>query len=242
MQRPPTRPGNVYGEERHPTDIQRDVEWEGQWQRMLEHKLGSSLSHPAGQQETPTVPFTPQPSSDTPLPRPESEDEVEQNLSILMEEGGVETLNHLLAHAIPPDSEPLSTSNIREWSFKDILCMPLVQQKEWKTACHEELDSLCLRDVFELVDPPKGRKIIKNCWVFDIKSDGRKKARLVAKGFSQVEGVNYNKIFSPVVRYETVRLMLALAALVLQLFLSFSYTYHRPYSKPYLFPFQTILR
>ena len=130
-----------------------------------------------------------------------------------MEEGGVKTLNHLLAHAVPPDSEPLSTSNIREWSFKDILRMPLAQQKEWKTACHEELDSLRRRNVFELVDPPKGRKIIKNHWVFDIKSDSRKKARLVAKGFSQVEGVNYNEIFSPVVHYETVRLMLALAAL-----------------------------
>ena len=109
---------------------------------MLEHEPGSSHSRPAGRRETPTVPSTPQPSSDTLLPRPESEDEVEQNLSILIEEGGVKTLNHLLAHTVPPDSEPLSTSNIREWSFKNILRMPLVQQKEWKTACHEELDSL----------------------------------------------------------------------------------------------------
>ena len=61
------------------------------------------------------------------------------------------------------------------------------------------------RKVFELVDRPRDWKVIKNQWVFDVKSDGRKKARLVAKGFSQV--------FSPVVRFETVRLMLALAAL-----------------------------
>src|SRR5258708_19436962 len=45
------------------------------------------------------------------------------------------------------------------------------------------------------------------------KTDGRKKARLVAKGFSQVEGLDYDQIFSPAVRFETVHLILATAAL-----------------------------
>ena len=55
--------------------------------------------------------------------------------------------------------------------------------------------------------------MIKNRWVFDIKTDGRKKARLVAKGFSQVEGIDYDEVFSPVVCFETVRIMFALVTL-----------------------------
>jgi Reverse transcriptase (RNA-dependent DNA polymerase) len=56
---------------------------------------------------------------------------------------------------------------------------------------------------------PKGHKTIGCRWVFDVKSDG-KKARLVAQGFSQVEGI---ELFSPIVCFESVQLILALSAL-----------------------------
>jgi hypothetical protein len=62
------------------------------------------------------------------------------------------------------------------------------------------------------MDAPLGRKIICNRWVFDQKTDGQKRARLVAKGFSQVKGIDFTNIFSPVMRYETVHLMLIIAA------------------------------
>ena len=67
--------------------------------------------------------------------------------------------------------------------------------------------------VYELVDPPKGQKVISNWWVFDVKTDGHKHAWSVAKDFSQVEEIDFDQIFSLVVRFEIVCLILALSAL-----------------------------
>ena len=104
----------------------------------------------------------------------QSEDEVDQQLlTHLAQEGGVKYLDLLLAKAVSlHDLGSPDTSNICEWTFRDILKMPSEKQKEWRKACCEELDSLHKRKVYELVDPPKDQKVIKNRWVFDIKSDG----------------------------------------------------------------------
>jgi len=49
--------------------------------------------------------------------------------------------------------------------------------------------------------------------VFNIKPDGCYQSRLVAKGFSQAEGIDFDELFFPVVRYETMRLLLTIAIL-----------------------------
>ena len=60
------------------------------------------------------------------------------------------------------------------------------------------------------MDPPAGCQPIGLKWVFKVKQNKsgevvRHKARLVAKGFMQREGIDFEEVFAPVARMESVR-------------------------------------
>ena len=82
----------------------------------------------------------------------------------------------------------------------------------------EEMESLRKNQTWELVKVPKERRIVGCKWVFKKKAgiqrveETRYKAQLVAEGYSQKEGVDYNRIFSPVVRHTSIRVLLTLVA------------------------------
>nr|GEX55919.1 retrovirus-related Pol polyprotein from transposon TNT 1-94 [Tanacetum cinerariifolium] len=81
----------------------------------------------------------------------------------------------------------------------------------------EEMESLKENHTYELVELPKGKKALKNKWVYRLKmgelnSLPRHKARLVVKGFNQKEGVDFGEIFSYIVKMSSIRVVLVLTA------------------------------
>ena len=87
----------------------------------------------------------------------------------------------------------------------------------WKKAFDAEVKSLNDNKVYSVVNRPVGKKVVRAKWVLRRKllPDGKLdklKARIVAKGFTQREGIDYEETFSPTVRFESVRLMVAAAA------------------------------
>jgi len=81
----------------------------------------------------------------------------------------------------------------------------------------EELESIERNGTWELVKLPKGKKAIGVKWVYKVKHKpngkiAKYKARLVAKGFLQNEGIDYNEVFAPVARLETMRMIVAAAS------------------------------
>ena len=105
-------------------------------------------------------------------------------------------------------------ANLEPVTIEEALSGP--NKEDWKKALDDEITALQKRKTWDYVKLPEGRTTIGCRWVLKTKykADGsveRYKARLVAKGYAQKYGIDYNETFSPVVRFSSIRTLLAFA-------------------------------
>lgn len=89
---------------------------------------------------------------------------------------------------------------------------------QWLEAMKTELGMMADMKVWELIEPPPGRKIVGNRWGFKFKTNDLKggawyKACLVTQGFSQVPGVDFHQTYAPVAQQASIKVLIALAAM-----------------------------
>jgi hypothetical protein len=86
----------------------------------------------------------------------------------------------------------------------------------WIKYMDEELDQIEKNNTWELVSRPRYKNVISTNWVFrnKLNEDGevtRNTTILVCKGYAQVEGIDFEEMFSLVSRMEEIKLILAYA-------------------------------
>jgi hypothetical protein len=91
------------------------------------------------------------------------------------------------------------------------------QNDSWREVMHEEMNSIEGNHTWRLIDLPTGHQLIGLKWVYKLKKDARgvivkHKARSITKCYAQKARFDFNEVFAPVARLDSVRLLLALEA------------------------------
>ena len=118
-------------------------------------------------------------------------------------------LEDFAAH-VELDSPDLLPELQPELTFQQVQDNPL-----WQAAMQAEIDSIRDNHTWTLVELPPHKKAISSRWVYKLKTSTngnppRYKARLVARGFEQKDGTDFLDTFAPVVRWETIRTLIAI--------------------------------
>ncbi|GJU96287.1 retrovirus-related pol polyprotein from transposon TNT 1-94 [Tanacetum coccineum] len=106
----------------------------------------------------------------------------------------------------------LTVSTVEPKNIKEAMA-----DSAWIEAMQEELYQFGRLQVWELVDKPFSKIVIKLKWLWKNNKDEdqtviRNKVRLVTKGYAQEEGINFEESFAPVARLEAVWIFMAYAA------------------------------
>ena len=112
------------------------------------------------------------------------------------------TVHQALIHAA------LNTSHFTPTTYNEAHC--LSEWPQWQAAIDKELSKMDKYSVWDVKPRRTGQRVLKAQWVFTRKINGETgqpsayKARWVAKGYSQVAGLDYNKLYAGVAYKDTI--------------------------------------
>ena len=79
------------------------------------------------------------------------------------------------------------------------------------------MDTLFKSQIWDLCKLPRGKRALKNKWVYRMKEEDRGnkifKLRLVVKGFAQKKDIDFDEIFSLVVKMTSIHTILSIMAI-----------------------------
>eukprot|EP00253_Pinus_taeda_P023450 PITA_23450 len=146
---------------------------------------------------------------------PEQQPQQQQQQALQTPESGVRRSTRI---SRPPERYSPSLYYVLLTDFDEPKCYEEAVQVEtrekWEQAMKKEMDSLAHNQTWDLVRLPAGKITLQNKWVYKLKEKdgGRKRynARLVVKGFAQKNGIDFDEIFSPIVKMTSIRTILSL--------------------------------
>ncbi|GAU33536.1 hypothetical protein TSUD_143290 [Trifolium subterraneum] len=108
----------------------------------------------------------------------------------------VDNEGNIVHYAMLADTEPLDVKSA-------------LKSKVWLEAMIDELKSIEKNKTWDMCKLPSDKRAIDVKWVYKLKQNPegqviKHKARLVTKGFLQKQGLDYDEVFSPVARHETI--------------------------------------
>ncbi|CAI7732752.1 unnamed protein product [Closterium sp. NIES-54] len=123
-------------------------------------------------------------------------------------------LPHLVSMLLAPEGNPHAPDIPTPRSYAEAIEGPYFSQ--WQAAMDAEMASWKSTGTYVDEVPPPRANIVNGMWIFRVKrppgSPPVFKAHYVARGFSQRQGVDYLKTFSPTAKMTTLRVLLHVAA------------------------------
>nr|GEU84055.1 putative RNA-directed DNA polymerase, eukaryota, reverse transcriptase zinc-binding domain protein [Tanacetum cinerariifolium] len=168
--------------------------------------------------QTPITPHSAQSTDHVAPPSPNSAQHVPTIIPDRPVNPNPDSVHHMVTHFRVGTNRPVERFTLHMSSVSPLprSYREAFNDVNWQSAMRDEYNALIKNSTWTLIPRPPDVNVVRCMWLFHHKylADGtlsRYKARLVANGSTQLEVIDVNETFSPVVKPETIHTVLSLA-------------------------------